>query len=51
MMMFAELRELLRSGSNSQASVGLRKHEMRSNPCIIGGKIPFAPSIIMTDKG
>ena len=44
MMMFAELRELLRSGA-------IRRHEMRSNPCIIGGKIPFAPGIIMTDKG
>ncbi len=28
-----------------------KEHEMRSNPCIIGGKIPFAPDIIMTDKG
>ena len=25
---------------------GLREHEMRSNPCIIGGKIPFDPNII-----
>ena len=36
--------------SNSQASVGLRKHEMRSNPCIIGGKIPFDPNIISITK-
>ena len=33
--------------SNSQASLGLREHEMRSNPCIIGGKIPFDPNIII----
>ena len=25
---------------------GLREHEMRSNPCIIGGKILFDPNII-----
>ena len=27
--------------------LGLREHEMRSNPCIIGVKIPFDPNIIM----
>ena len=27
--------------------LGLREHEMRSNPCIIGGKIPFDPNIII----
>ena len=25
----------------------MREHEMRSNPCIIGGKIPFDPNICM----
>ena len=27
--------------------LGLREHEMRSNPCIIGVKIPFDPNIII----
>ena len=26
--------------------LGFREHEMRSNPYIIGGKIPFDPNII-----
>lgn len=26
--------------------LGLREHEMRSNPCIIGVKIPFDSNII-----
>ena len=29
---------------------GLREHEMRSNPCIIGVKIPFDPGIITICK-
>lgn len=28
----------------------MREHEMRSNPCIIGVKIPFDPNIIMYKK-
>ncbi len=39
--MFVELRELLRSGAIRRHQLGLREHEMRSNPCIIGGKNPF----------
>ena len=28
--------------------LGLREHEMRSNPCIIWGQTPFEPGIITT---
>jgi hypothetical protein len=28
----------------------LREHEMRSNPCIIGVKIPFDPNVLIYEE-